>query len=163
MWVRVYCMPVSMLIRGKTCALSSRCSRREVTANSAINTRNIRIEEGVTAVLLISKSLKFKKYSTNLITSDNFIGHLLFLFSQASWIVLPAPNLFLPQLYIWRGESYKTVTCSSYGVQRRTDLKKLVEMRQPIFCRTTPICGFTSTLRPRMNFASCKKCSRSTI
>ena len=32
------------------------------------------IEEGVTAVLLISKSLKFMKDSRNLVTSDRFMG-----------------------------------------------------------------------------------------
>src|SRR6266511_2524919 len=163
MRVRVYCMPVSMLIREKTCALSTRCSRCEVTANNAMNMTNMKIEVGVTAVLLISKSLKFKKYSTNSITSDNFIGHLLFLFSQASWIVLPAPNLFLPQLYIWRGESYKTVTCSSYGVQQQTALRKSVETPQPICYRTASvICGSTSMRRPTRNSASSKKNSRST-
>src|SRR5205809_1106716 len=73
MRVRVYCMPSSILIREKRCALSTRCSRREVRAKAAMNMTNMKIDEGVTAVLLISKSLKFKKYSTNSVTSDSFI------------------------------------------------------------------------------------------
>src|SRR6266545_1390228 len=149
MWVRVYCMPSSILIREKRCALSTRCSRREVRAKAAMNMTNMKIDEGVTAVLLISKSLKFKKYSTNSITSDNFIGS-----SPFPCFHKPAGLYSLRQIFSCRRYTYgkekviRGVTCSSYVAPKQMDLKKLVEMPRPICYRAASvICGSTSMRR----------------
>src|SRR5919108_1332071 len=82
MRVIVYCVPASNLIREKTCDFSNRCRTWEVIAKIAMNRTNITIEDGVTAVLLISNSLKFIKYSTNSITSDGFISSSSFSYAH---------------------------------------------------------------------------------